>query len=405
MKNRRPARATTTVSAAVLALALAAPGTALAAGSSAEGKKGGESSQNRPETPPGQQGRDDAPEQQEREDDKDEGEQDEGADGRSAEAPRGENATTQSAGKSGQAPAGKSTAAPADKGKKQSESTAAEAPAPKSEPAPKSDKGDADPAGNNGTIKISSLPVGDGRGNQPHPGCGFALVNYGFDAGQTADITFTHQAPTGSGETLLTRSGVTISDDAAGGGQDRDAVFTFTAADLGLTGPAPHRKGWHVKVAVDALEAPGGAKQKVFWLNCAGETGTAGTGTDTGTETTDTTGGTGTGTDTTDTTGGDGGVSTDATAVLSGSHVRPLATSLIGTTGMTSRTETAAGVLSAGLSRNAAPAAQAPAGSGVLPSVLPFTGAGTIAFLFSLAVLALAAGGAFLRAGHRRAVQ
>lgn len=124
-----------------------------------------------------------------------------------------------------------------------------------------------DPAGNNGTIKVDGVPLDDGRGNEPHVPCAFAVDFYGFDTGSTADITFTGMAPTGGG-TLLSHKGVTISDDAAGGGQDRDATLVHTAEQLGLTGTAPHRNGWHVKVSVDVLEAPGGSKSKVFWIDC-----------------------------------------------------------------------------------------------------------------------------------------
>ncbi len=167
-------------------------------------------------------------------------------------------------------------------------------------------KGDAskvDPAGNNGTVKIDGVPLDDGRGNEPHVECAFALKFYGFDDDQTADITFTGKPPTGPEGVLLSQRAVAISDDAAGGGQDRDAVISYTAAQLGLTGTAPHQNGWHVKVAVDVLEAPGGAKQKVFWLDCdqpgasAPQGGPTTTGTTSGTSPVTTTG-TSTGTST-----------------------------------------------------------------------------------------------------------
>lgn len=140
-------------------------------------------------------------------------------------------------------------------------------------------KGAQDPRGNNGTVKISDLPVDGSNRNQPHVGCSFALKFFGFDKDQTADITFTGQAPTKAG-TLLKQSAVTISDDAAGGGKDADAVLTYTAQGLGLSAITPAKQGWHVKVAVDVLQAPGGAKQKVFWLSCPQSTpSTSGPGT------------------------------------------------------------------------------------------------------------------------------
>jgi hypothetical protein len=125
-----------------------------------------------------------------------------------------------------------------------------------------------DPRGNNGTIKIDGPAYDTGVDNEPHPGCEFRVTFFGFDAGQTADITITGIAPTGGGP-LLHDTAVPTSTDAAGGAaHDPDgATRTYTATDLGLTGLTPHPKqGYHLKVTVDSLEAPGGAKQKVLWL-------------------------------------------------------------------------------------------------------------------------------------------
>ena len=130
-----------------------------------------------------------------------------------------------------------------------------------------------DPAGNNGTIKIDGVAFDSGRGNEPHVGCVFQIDFYGFDTGDTADITFTGQAPTRTG-VLHSESGTVISDDAAGGGQDRDATLTYSVADelSELRQVEPHPKqGWHVKVEIDVASAPGGAKQKVFWIECQDE--------------------------------------------------------------------------------------------------------------------------------------
>ncbi len=114
----------------------------------------------------------------------------------------------------------------------------------------------------------------DGVDNEPHVSCEVRVTFFGFDEGQTADITFTGQAPTGGG-VLLHESAVPTSDDAAGGaGQDADgATRVYTVDDLGLSGVAPHPKqGYHVKVSVDSLGAPGGAKQKVLWIEPCGDT-------------------------------------------------------------------------------------------------------------------------------------
>jgi hypothetical protein len=127
---------------------------------------------------------------------------------------------------------------------------------------------DHDPRGNNGTIKVDG-PAWDARvDNEPHPSCAFRVTFFGFDEGQTADITVTGIAPTGGG-VLLHETVVPTSDDPAGGAaHDADgATRVFTADDLGLDAVTPHpQQGYHLKVAVDSLEAPGGAKQKVLWL-------------------------------------------------------------------------------------------------------------------------------------------
>lgn len=125
-----------------------------------------------------------------------------------------------------------------------------------------------DPRGNNGTIKVDG-PAWDARvDNEPHTSCAFRVTFFGFDEGQTADITVTGVAPTGGG-VLLHETAVPTSDDAAAGAaHDVDgATRVITADDLGLGAVTPHpQQGYHLKVAVDSLEAPGGAKQKVLWL-------------------------------------------------------------------------------------------------------------------------------------------
>ena len=125
-----------------------------------------------------------------------------------------------------------------------------------------------DPAGNNGTIKVDGAAWDARVDNEPHTSCAFRVTLFGFDEGQTADITVTGIAPTGGGA-LLHETAVPTSDDRAGGAaHDFDgATRVYTAEDLGLDAVSPHpQQGYHLKVAVDSLEAPGGAKQKVLWL-------------------------------------------------------------------------------------------------------------------------------------------
>lgn len=123
-----------------------------------------------------------------------------------------------------------------------------------------------DPAGNNGTFKVDGLPFDDGLGNEPHVSCGFRLKFYGFDEGQTGDITIDGHAPSGSG-VVSSRTGVLISDDAAGGGpNDPDAIVEYTLDDLDLSGLTAHpQQGYHVKVTL-STDTPGGVKHKVFWI-------------------------------------------------------------------------------------------------------------------------------------------
>lgn len=129
-----------------------------------------------------------------------------------------------------------------------------------------------DPPGNNGTVKIErDGPMSAGRNNEPHvDGCIFWLEFYGFDQGQTADITFTAQAPSTPKDTvLIADKSVLISDTPAGGGQDKDYVIAYNLSSAVQGLKAHPKQGYHIKLTSDSLQAPGGAKQKVFWVKCA----------------------------------------------------------------------------------------------------------------------------------------
>ena len=136
---------------------------------------------------------------------------------------------------------------------------------PAGKPAPKPA---GDPAGNNGTVKVDAAAYDTRVDNEPHASCAFRVTFFGFDEGQTADITVTGIAPTRGGLLLQDKAVPTSGDAAGGAAPDPDgATRVYTIDDLGLGGVSPHPKqGYHVKVAVDSLEAPGGAKQKVLWL-------------------------------------------------------------------------------------------------------------------------------------------
>ena len=274
---------------------------------------------------------------------------------------------------------------------------------PQAEPSPRADRprgasarpersAAGDPRGDNGTVMVDGEPFGDGRGNEPHVGCAFRLVFRGFDAGDTASITVTGQAPTGGG-LLHSESGTLVSRDAAGGGQDLDETVVLGVDDelAELRAVAPHpQQGWHVKVAVDVDGAPGGAKQKVLWLECPAASGTAVTGTTTAAGTTDL--------PTTDvpSTGGAGTVTTTPTTEVPAAGVAG-----------TSATVPLAGGLTLGSgTTTVAPAREVGGGvtaqSAVAPTALPFTGAQSVGALVALGVGSLLAGGAAHALGRRR---
>lgn len=243
-----------------------------------------------------------------------------------------------------------------------------------------------DPRGNNGTVKIDGEPFDSTPGNEPHVGCTFQADFFGFDAGDTALVTLTGHAPTGGG--LLYSQRHTISTDAAGGGRDVDESITFTAAQLGLFSITPHpQQGWHIKLAADVDSAPGGAKQKVFWVKCAQPVTTSGTTTDAaagGGDTTVTKAGLATGT-----------AGAAATAVVSARSIEQSAPEL---------------TLGAGAGRLTGTTTQAAAGAGGVsaqaaarPSVLPFTGTEGLAYLLALGAAAVGVGTAAHRLGRRRA--
>ncbi|MDT7572977.1 MAG: hypothetical protein QOE05_3151 [Actinomycetota bacterium] len=249
------------------------------------------------------------------------------------------------------------------------------------------------PPGNNGTIKIDyAAPADSGHANRPHPGCAFQLRMFNFDDDQTGTITFVGQAPTKLG-TLLTQTHVLLSDDAAGGGQDVDEVYAYTAQQLGLIGKPQAKQGWHIKVSVDADNAPGGAKHKVFWLKCA-ETPAAGTSAGGTTTPVTTTSGT-TATTTTSTTNAATTTESTQTSGTSAGAATAAAPAAAAATTVTGGAAAAAAAPAA-----AAPAAQ-PASSG---SALPFTGS-NIATMLLIALAALLVGGFAIRAGRRRASQ
>ena len=125
----------------------------------------------------------------------------------------------------------------------------------------------ADPLGNNGTVKIDAEAFDSHPDNQPHVGCLFQVDFYGFDQGDlNADVEFAVHPPTGTDVVLLNDT-VFIGQDPAGGGTDLDAEKTYDLS-VGLESLVPQeQQGFHVKLTINADGAQGGSvKHKVFWV-------------------------------------------------------------------------------------------------------------------------------------------
>lgn len=137
-----------------------------------------------------------------------------------------------------------------------------------------------DPAGNNGTVKITAHAEDDGiPQNTPHVSCPFDIEWYGFDEGAdiVSTVTFTMQAPTRDvGLSGTEPSQVFVGGDPAGGaGTDFDGEATYALAFAGEPEP---QQGYHVEVTVHTPGSQGAdTKHKVFWVTpCDG--GSPGTG-------------------------------------------------------------------------------------------------------------------------------
>lgn len=129
----------------------------------------------------------------------------------------------------------------------------------------------ADPAGNNGTVKIAELGDLDRiPNNTPHPGCSYEVQWYGFDGGSdvVSTVSFTPQAPT-SGATIGVDGPIHVpvgGDPASGAGTATglDAVATY---QLAFSGAAPAHQGYHVRLTVATPHSLGNdTKTKVFWV-------------------------------------------------------------------------------------------------------------------------------------------
>jgi hypothetical protein len=397
---------------AVLALTLAVPGTALADPGNGQGQGQSQSRPGEARQAPPQSGS--LPEQ-----------------AKPQQAPPSQAAPQQAPPK--QEKATPKAAAPASKESKRGTAPNNKAPAAKpkpSKPAPESARpagqpadsapvapagpDNGDPRGNNGTIKIDTVPGDSARANRPHPGCSFVLQFFGFDADQHADITFTGQAPTRSAGPLLTLTNQLISTTPADAAFEDGHSLTFTAADLGLLGTPTAAKGWHVKVAVDVLEAPGGAKQKVFWLDCPVADGAAGSDqpeeSDTGAAGADSADSADSSTSDDVSTAPDASVTGSGqqdVAVLSDSASREETTDERAAAVSSSRSDSAATVRAAAAPKPAVrstPQVLASVVPFAVPATLPFTGVAGLSATLALGLAAVGAGLVAQRAGRRRSV-
>ena len=110
--------------------------------------------------------------------------------------------------------------------------------------------------GNNGTVKIvndGDDPItADDRDNDPHV-CHFHVFGFHFDSNSSGTWRIDRWAPTGTGT-------------AASGGWQADASGAFHV-------PGPALADGHYKLFVKQTvpAAPGGDKQKVFWVSCAAQ--------------------------------------------------------------------------------------------------------------------------------------
>jgi hypothetical protein len=130
----------------------------------------------------------------------------------------------------------------------------------------------ADPAGNNGTIKVDGEAFDNGHpNNEPHVDCKFEVDFYGFDKGDLyARVTFNAQEPTAKGDALLTDK-VFIGEDSNSGGGSQPGLDAHKMYDLSdkLAKFTPHpQQGYHVKLTINADGSQGAdVKHKVFWVD------------------------------------------------------------------------------------------------------------------------------------------
>lgn len=130
----------------------------------------------------------------------------------------------------------------------------------------------ADPAGNNGTVKVDTQNLDLMPDNQTQADCVFWIDFYGFDSGASATVTFTVIAPTVDTEISFDMPAVSLgtSDSSGGGslsGHDTRVPFDLNDELAGYMGPDGQGSA-HVKLTVHASGATNAdTKYKAFWVS------------------------------------------------------------------------------------------------------------------------------------------
>ena len=114
-------------------------------------------------------------------------------------------------------------------------------------------EGAGDPAGNNGTVKIT--PHGEVDGipqNTPHVGCVFDVEWYGFDEGAdiVSDVTFESWAPTRVPMTVDGPTQVLVGGDPASGAGTDEGFDGEATYRLAFDGEPHPQQGYHVKLTI-----------------------------------------------------------------------------------------------------------------------------------------------------------
>lgn len=162
----------------------------------------------------------------------------------------------------------------------------------------------AEPAGNNGTVKVDEVAFdggpgeGPGHDNDPHLAeCSGQVEWYGFDTGDLpATVTFTVWPPTADTAPEAERELVleTVVHDGDGPGVPNDAaaldgVLEFDLTELLEPFTPQENQGFHVKIVVETPNSQGSdVKHKVFWVEGCDEVVTTTTTSTTTTSTTTT---------------------------------------------------------------------------------------------------------------------